>query len=937
MSALVGRVEELRALDVALADSRRRSSPAVALVVGEAGIGKTTLLAALWSGMADGLRLWLVGYEHTRMVPFGATIDLLRKLRAAPTEGSRLARLLTGEAEAGSFDPARVLEAARAALWELVPALIVLDDLQWVDDTSLALCHYLVRAAADEHVPLGLVCASRPGAPVAAFQQALHGLGDTVQVVDLTLGPLDAESGAALAQHHAPSLELEAAAQVYREAAGSPFWIAALARRQHPTSPPADPLTRRLASLPPEAAQLLALMTVVARPIRYDDLAGLSGWYPDRVAPAIASLCERAVATSTGPMVQLVHDLVRSQARDQLPEREVARLHLQIAEWLEATAGNDLQLLLEAVDHRAAAAAHSADLLLRITRSPRRRLLDGGSLAALVEATASLPPADHHQLRVQVARLAGELGNRRVAYEAWAGLSEDLGSTQARARAALEAARQAIDLERSDDAARMIERARAGAGDDGWLVVGADALDHTRLIWLEHDIPGARKVAEAAVARARRLLAAEGSVDHLDTEDRRAYVDALDAAWDVALTDDDAGRLRQLADERIVATRGLGEEHLIAQADAGRICWFDNQWRTVRVRVDGVLREARAQVYPGLIADLCHLRGYVLYVTGELDEAMQAVEEALTLERRLGGPTRRAVPWVQGGLLPLINASRNSWQDALRDLLILVRAETNPHRRLRLRHWTALVASRFAGADSSDLVLEQVRAGTADADEAGCARCAGDLCLSSVETLSRIGALDLATDKLLLWDAAHPTPHRRPAVERAWYGSLLGATTSSGAIGDLTEVVEALSASGARLDELWALIDLGDAQVNPTRPAAITTWIRALGLAERIGAGSEADLLRRRLRQAGARVHRHTQDRHTDPLVAALTARELEVARLAASGNRNGEIAATLFLSTKTVERHLSNVFAKLAVRSRAELGSRFGEHLRSVRTGTSR
>jgi len=61
---------------------------------------------------------------------------------------------------------------------------------------------------------------------------------------------------------------------------------------------------------------------------------------------------------------------------------------------------------------------------------------------------------------------------------------------------------------------------------------------------------------------------------------------------------------------------------------------------------------------------------------------------------------------------------------------------------------------------------------------------------------------------------------------------------------------------------------------------------------------------------------------------AALSRREVEVARLAIAGARNADIAQSLFISAKTVEQHLSRIFAKLDVRNRTELGARFSAEL---------
>jgi DNA-binding NarL/FixJ family response regulator len=108
------------------------------------------------------------------------------------------------------------------------------------------------------------------------------------------------------------------------------------------------------------------------------------------------------------------------------------------------------------------------------------------------------------------------------------------------------------------------------------------------------------------------------------------------------------------------------------------------------------------------------------------------------------------------------------------------------------------------------------------------------------------------------------------------------------------------------------------AQVDPKEAGRV---LREAGaLAEQVGAGTETGLASQRLRALGVRTWRRGRKAGgTDPL-ANLSEREREIARRVASGASNPEIAARLFLSRKTVERHVSNILAKLGLRNRTEL-----------------
>jgi DNA-binding NarL/FixJ family response regulator len=89
------------------------------------------------------------------------------------------------------------------------------------------------------------------------------------------------------------------------------------------------------------------------------------------------------------------------------------------------------------------------------------------------------------------------------------------------------------------------------------------------------------------------------------------------------------------------------------------------------------------------------------------------------------------------------------------------------------------------------------------------------------------------------------------------------------------------------------------------------------------GALRDADAAAQELRRLGHRTRRRIRDVRSGAAgVAALSAREREVATLVASGMRNRDVAAALFLSEKTVESHLARIYDKLGVRSRAALAS---------------
>ncbi|MDQ2675550.1 MAG: LuxR C-terminal-related transcriptional regulator, partial [Actinomycetota bacterium] len=144
-----------------------------------------------------------------------------------------------------------------------------------------------------------------------------------------------------------------------------------------------------------------------------------------------------------------------------------------------------------------------------------------------------------------------------------------------------------------------------------------------------------------------------------------------------------------------------------------------------------------------------------------------------------------------------------------------------------------------------------------------------------------------------------------------------GLSKGTDGVGDLRQAAEVLAETPSRREHALALIDLGSTLRRAgERKEAREHLTAGLDLAQRCGAARLATLAHDELRVAGAKPRR-LQFSGVD----ALTAAERRVAEMAAEGLANREIAETLFLSTRTVENHLSRVYRKLDISSRSGLG----------------
>jgi hypothetical protein len=366
----VGRDEELRALGARLAGARRTGAPGAALVLGEAGSGKSRLLREVLAGADARRAVLLTGFEPIEPIPLGAVGDLVRRLGTAPIHGPRLEALVFRSVGEQGTTALPIFEAAHRALGAFGHLVVAVDDLQWVDAQSIALLHYILRAAESTRQPLALLAFSRPSANAEALLKTIDGTLPEDRRTAINLRGLEVRDAVALIRAIDGQIDGSHAEDIWRRAAGSPFWLEALARGRGAVNA-RDLVGERLQTLSADSGRLMSALAIVARPAALDELAALLEWPGSRLDHAVREVVARGLATEVSSAVRLAHDLIREATSGTIPTTTRRSMHARWAAIIEASAGEDLGLLAEALDHRAAAGLPTAGLATRLVKAPR--------------------------------------------------------------------------------------------------------------------------------------------------------------------------------------------------------------------------------------------------------------------------------------------------------------------------------------------------------------------------------------------------------------------------------------------------------------------------------------------------------------------------------------------------------------------------------------
>ena len=898
----VGREQELAALRGPLQAALDGGSSSAVVVVGEPGSGKSRLLHE--PGLS-GERVEASGFEPAAAVPLAAAGPLLRRLFDVPEHGPPL--------EAAVLQPGRetrqlgIFEAAQRALTELGALLVIVDDVQWADQATLALLGYLLRGS---HHGLAVVAAGRPDPRTHGFvDDAVRALGDRAAALDLT--PLSRDEGVALARILDPSLQEAEAEERWRRSQGSPFWLELLNAGATADRGLGAVITERLRGVPADAVEALAALLVSARPLPAADLAAVLEWPEDRVNAACAALVGRGLVVPDPGGFRIAHDLIRESATPQIPATSAHRLNDRLAAWMTETANGAPGMLLEAMDHRAAAGRPYGDLAVAVARSPRRRLVGVDGLRRLARAADALPSAEGLELNMAVAEIGTELGEDEEAAFRWRTVLTATDDPRLRAHAALEGSRAALRLRRADEARDLLATSRA-AGPDPGLEIETDVQEAAILRWLDRRPEEAWEIGRRAVEAARRL-------PRSDPARAGALARALDGALDAARLGSDFTSMLGLARELQEAVTGVDD------AAALRAAFWEGFALTSLLRtkegarrLEWAVQEARRRVLPDLSLEFEWFSMLLEIAFGRLSEARDTAVQGAALRRRAGGigPSFTAWPHV-------VELSTGRWREAAEALKAEIRVEEDPHYRILPGQFLILALCRFDPGGPVDDLLEETRRA---AEEGGCSRCRAEFLMRGAAALAFLGQVERARGWVEESAAGPGTLSPLGLLYRRQAEASVGlAAGDQDAAADLQAVADQSDAVGRPMEAVWMRLDLGRLLIETDPSLAADAFRRAGATAESLGAVNEAAAAQRGLRGLGVRTWRRGPAPRGEDVLARLTQREREVARLVAGGATNPEIAAAMFLSRKTIERHVSNVLAKVGARNRAELAALLG------------
>lgn len=904
-SKLIGRQREQEHLSTLLTAARTGQS-GVLVVRGEAGIGKTALLDQLVAGAADCRVLHLCGSELEMELPYASVqqlcAPLLGYLDQIPGLQQKALRVAVGQQEGDAPDPLLVSLSVLTLLGVAssdMPTLCVIDDAQWIDSASVRTLAFVARRLQVE--PVAMIFAART--PVPRF--------DLKGFPEMVLPGLDPQESHQLLASVLPGpMDEFVKANLIAEAKGNPLALLELHRALTPAelaggfglTHAADPqmlersFGRRLRHLPDDTLMLLLIAAA--------DPAGRSQWLWAAAGQLGITAAAADVAEGEGLValdsdgLRFRHPLIRSAIYREAPVAHRRLAHAALAAVISGPSADDYRAW-----HRAHAVESTDEsVALDLERSAQRARGRGGAAAAAAFLARAAGLSEHPELRARRALAAAEAkldaGLPRAAAPLLATVDDSTSDETLTAQAELVRAKVAFAVSRGTAAPALLLSAAARLAPlsaslsretylqalTAAIVVGRCATD------VLNNPAAVAKAAAGAPAACHPVRAVDLLLDGLVvrlTEGHHAATPILKRAIDTYVAEVHDGsadpRWHDITHRVCLDVFDIDNYNFLAQRQVNQL------------RADGTLTvlPLALQTYAGIEV-----------TSGNFSKAGLLLDESRLISSATGSPLPGCL-WAylaayrgqEGECLDLVQTTITRAQQRGEGFDIDGALYSKAILHLGLSQYPEAFAAAAAANEHDDigvhgnvlneLVEAAVRCGETDA------------AISAAAELREQGHASGTATALGLAARVEALVNDGSTAETAYQTAIAHFERSPFAIYlPRTHLVygEWLRRAKRRTDARHHLRTAHDAFVR----------MRAEGFAHRAG---------RELRTTGEAILPRTLRG-----VSGLTTQEAQIAALTRDGYTNAEIAGQLFISPRTVEWHLKNVYTKLSVTSRRQL-----------------
>jgi DNA-binding CsgD family transcriptional regulator len=915
--AVIGRDAELDFVEGFLDEVR--AGPTGLVLSGEPGVGKTML----WRVGVEQARgrfahvLMCRGTEAEAALSFAGLSELLGGMLGEaidsllpPRRSALEVALLLAEPDEGPPDPLAIGLAVQDVLTVLArqgPLLVAVDDVHWLDPGSARVLEIALRRLRND--PIGILVTSRPTSDVA-MPLGLEGSLPDERLTLLTIGPLSLG-----ALHHllgerlGVELSRSELARVHAVSGGNPYFALELGRELVRTG--ARPAAGRslrvprslrellgghLARLPGETTGVLLEVSALARPTV--ELVAAAHGDIERVRDAISVAAAEEIVELDESRVRFAHPLLASICYESAPVWKRRAVHRTLA----AVVGE-----LEERARHLALAAEGPDgaVSSELDRAAEQAAARGATAAAadLCELAAGLTgddPGSSRRRRLAAARFHRLAGDQRRAAALVEELLPEVPSGVERADVLLEL----MTIAGREDRKEQFEQALAEAAGDDARSVAILSIRAVLQLW-DVDVASGLAAARSALEKAERagdphLIA--GAIAHLATVEGYACETTvgilergveLEERLGLSLVYHESPRYelarlqmrlgeteepRRILEDIEAKALARGDEYSTVMVlwSLSMLEWLAGRWQRGLERARAAYELGEQAQHPHGRVWIGRVKALIEADLGMVEPARASAQEALEFAKAMSNPFATINALASLGRLELELGEVDLAAGYLRDL---------PER---------LLAGGLHDPTSP-------------------------IWADAIETLIALGESERAR--------AYLEPYEQYSQRLASPVALMGAARCRGlllgAAGDIDTALEilerSLAASGGTplLEQARTLLEMGRLRRQGSqKKAAREALDQALAIFEDLGARLWAEKTRGELARISGRRAGGEE----------LTETEARVADLAAAGRTNKEIAAALFIGVSTVEAHLSHVYRKLGIRSRAGLGARLAQ-----------